>query len=407
VDALTLSEYRTTAGVELTVEQRDLLRAVAPSIAVTPTVGRVDAYDLTPGSWIGSVHLGELDLVVRPKVPIQQVLFLVSYAVGLGRWIDAPAALESSDSLVEAIIPGFTYQLRRALARGVLQGYRTTDDSLQVVRGRWRIGDQVRDRFGLAPPIEVTFDEYTQDIEMNRLLRAAIAALLGLPVKDQRSTWGLRAIAAKLTDVPLVRYDPRRIPAVRYDRLTARYRPAVELARLILSSIAFDLEPGRVPASSFMIDMNRVFEEFIVIALREALGVSSRVLVQGARGRFLSLDEMQRVALKPDISLWDGELCIFVGDVKYKRLRQDDMPNADLYQLLAYSIAANLPGGILIYAAGEEEPALHQVIHVGKKLETVALDISGSPQSVLAQISNLAARIGSVAAVRDAFARAS
>jgi 5-methylcytosine-specific restriction enzyme subunit McrC len=139
VEALTLREYRTTAGVELTVEQRDLLRALAPSIAVTPSAGRVDAYDLTPGSWIGSIHLGELDLVVRPKVSIQQLLFLVSYAVGLGRWSDAPAALGPSESLVEAIIPGFTYQLRRALTRGVLQGYRTVDDSLQTVRGRWRI----------------------------------------------------------------------------------------------------------------------------------------------------------------------------------------------------------------------------------------------------------------------------
>ena len=29
------------------------------------------------------------------------------------------------------------------------------------------------------------------------------------------------------------------------------------------------------------------------------------------------------------------------------------MPNADLYQLLAYTTALNLPGGLLVYAKGE------------------------------------------------------
>lgn len=66
-----------------------------------------------------------------------------------------------------------------------------------------------------------------------------------------------------------------------------------------------------------------------------------------------------------------------------KRVRSDIFPNADLYQLRAYTIATNLPGGMLIYAAGDEEPVKHEVVHVGKRLETIALDLSGTPQIVL------------------------
>ena len=35
---------------------------------------------------------------------------------------------------------------------------------------------------------------------------------------------------------------------------------------------------------------------------------------------------------------------------------ESNVPNADLYQLLAYATALDLPGGLLIYAKGERPP---------------------------------------------------
>lgn len=390
---LALTEFQTSQGVELSRIQRDQLRGVAPSITISPSVGRDAAYDLTPGSWVGAVHLDGLDLIIRPKLPIEQVLFLISYAIGQGRWVQAPAGLAKTDSLFEAIIPGFTYQLRQALARGVLQGYRTVDDAQTTVRGQWRIGDQLGRRHGIAPPVEVTFDDFTEDIELNRLLRAAIARLLRMRVREDRSRWGLRAIEAKLAEVQLVPYDARRVPTVSYDRRSLRYRPAVELARLVLGASSFDLAHGAVATSAFLIDMNKVFEDFVVVALREALGVSDRVLVQGARQRSLHLDVAGRISLLPDISVWVESECVFVGDVKYKRLQSAAFPNADLYQLAAYAVATELPSGMLIYAAGGEEPTTHEVVHIGKRLEIVALDLATSPENVLSQVAALAQRI--------------
>jgi len=52
------------------------------------------------------------------------------------------------------------------------------------------------------------------------------------------------------------------------------------------------------------------------------------------------------------VSNWAGDRCRFVGDIKYKQIRAEEYPNADLYQLTAYAIVTGLPGGMLIYAAG-------------------------------------------------------
>lgn len=391
---LQLAEYETTAGVRLTSEQRDQLRRLAPSVAVQPTIGADALYDLTPGSSVGIVHLSDgLEVVIRPKLPIDRVLFLVSYAISRGAWQAMPAALASADSLLEAIIPGYTYQLRRALERGVLQGYRSVDDGLQTVRGRWRIGDQVRNHFGIAPPVEVTYDDYTEDIEVNRLLRAASHRLVRLPTRDDRVRWPLRALDAKLEGVELIDYDPRKVPQPAFDRLNERYRPAIELARLILAWTSFDLAEGRTGASAFLIDMNAVFEDFVVVALREALKVSDRVLVQGASGHAMRFDVSGHVPLKPDVSLWLGGRCVFVGDVKYKRVFSDSYPNADLYQLTAYAIASGLGSGTLIYASAERETAAYEIVRIGKHLQLVALDLRQPPRIVLGQIAAVAGRI--------------
>ena len=74
------------------------------------------------------------------------------------------------------------------------------------------------------------------------------------------------------------------------------------------------------------------------------------------------------------------------------------MPNADLYQLLAYVTALDLPGGLLVYAQGEAETAVFNVRHSDKRLEVAALNLGGSLDAVLKRVDVLAER---VKALRD------
>jgi 5-methylcytosine-specific restriction enzyme subunit McrC len=203
----------------------------------------------------------------------------------------------------------------------------------------------------------------------------------------------LLVLDAALNAVSRVDYDPREVPSVSYTRLNQHYRPAVELARLILRSTSFELGHGAVRASSFLVDMNRVFEDFVVIALRDALRLTPAAFPQNAAGRSLHLDVAQRVELRPDISWWDGSICRFVGDVKYKRIAAPGILHPDLYQLLAYLTATDLPAGLLIYAAGEAEVATHRVVHAGKDLRVVTLDLDGPPEFVLSQVGKIAERV--------------
>lgn len=386
---LTLREYQTEPAVRLSAGERDALLVSVPSLTATPSVGLEGHYDLTPASYIGALEVGSFSVTILPKIPVSRVMFLISYSLDPANWFSTGFDFDEEDSLLEAMIPGFVRQLQRALHRGVLEGYRTEEASLNTVRGRLRIGDQLKKRFGASPPAEVTYDEFTEDIEENRLIKAALARLRNMRIRNDLVRRSLRRFDFALERVRLVRYDPSSIPEIRYTRLNEHYRPAVELARLILRSASFELPYGAVRGTSFLADMNQVFEEFVVVALREALGASKRSLPQGAKGRRLFLDSDCRVSLEPDLSWWVDEDCVFVGDVKYKALPESGVLHSDLYQLLSYVIACDLPGGLLIYGTGADMTT-HHIRSVGKSLEITSLDLSAPPAQILQSISNVA-----------------
>ncbi|MDB2526314.1 hypothetical protein N9X53_06470 [Mariniblastus sp.] len=103
----------------------------------------------------------------------------------------------------------------------------------------------------------------------------------------------------------------------------------------------------------------------------------------------MRLDEAGRIKLKPDISWWRGNKCCFVGDVKYNRIKVQGIKHPDIYQLLSYTIAADVPEGLLIYAKGEEEPAVRNIEMAKKRLKVLALNLEGEPPEVLKQVQNV------------------
>jgi 5-methylcytosine-specific restriction enzyme subunit McrC len=203
-------------------------------------------YDLTPSSHVGAVEAGSLSVTISPKIPVSRLMFLISYALDPTNWSSGGFDFDEEHSLLEAIIPGFVRQLQIATRRGVLEGYRTEESSLMTVKDRLRIGEQLRNRFVAALPAEITYDEFTEDIEENRLIRAALFRVGGLRIRSELVRRSLRRFDSALERVELLRYDPRSIPEVRYTRLNQHYRPVVELARLILRSGSYELRHGTV-----------------------------------------------------------------------------------------------------------------------------------------------------------------
>ena len=393
---LELKEYTPyPRNVSLDKDQRRALTADA-RIEVLPSPEEEGTYRLRPSSYIGALNMGELAVFVRPKVPIDRVMFLIAYAMDPRNWRKDSVDLARDQDVLESIALAFAHRTRQAIQRGLLQGYRGDEDALNTVRGRIRFGDQIGRRFDIPLPIEVAFDEFTEDIEKNRLLKTALHRLGHTHIRSAAVRREVRSLRQAFTAVGLGSYRRGALPEVRYIRLEEHYRPAVELARLIIENSSLELLGGKVAGAAFFIDMNQVFERFLYVALREALGLPER---QWRHEEGLILDEERRISMKPDLSWWgpgsgsNRPRPRFVGDAKYKKLESLGFEHADIYQMLAYCTAADLPSGLLVYAAGEGEPRTYRVNHADKTIEVASVDLSGTPEAILGEVRRIAERV--------------
>ena len=395
---INLTEYERSGRQTLSIVERDTLISLTNrdagdarlSLAIEPTAGAEDQYDLTPGPTVGSVEVDGLSVLIEPKIGIPQVLSLACYAIGKVRFQKSDFGFPNAPALPDFLALALGRAARKAFSRGLLHGYRTEEEALLTVRGRIRFDEQIRRRPGILSPIEVQYDEFTDDILANQLVKAAAYRLGRMRLRSPEARWGLGWIAGMLDSVSFLGWPQNDVPEMTFDRLNEHYRDVAALSRLVLRHGAFESRRGHVRASGFLMNMNDVFQEFVTVALREKLGVSADMLKEQA---ILSLDEGDRVHLRPDLVWQDGGRCVFVGDAKYKRLADERIPNADLYQLLAYATALSLPGGLLIYAKGERDPRVYTVRNSDKRLEVAALDLSGTLDEALELVGELAERV--------------
>ncbi|MEU0482662.1 hypothetical protein ABZ260_26190 [Streptosporangium sp. NPDC006013] len=325
---------------------------------------------------------------IVPKVPIARLLFLLGYSLSAKGWRNEEVRLGEESELLPALARLFERQAEKALRQGLLQGYRSTEETSLVVRGRIREAEQIRRHHGRLIPLEIAHDEYTSDIAENQLLRAACERLCRLPGGIPHDVRGrLLRLRVRLADITLLGRG-QELPSWRPTRLNTRYQNALRLAELVLRGASVEHRPGDVTVNGFLFDMARVFEDFVTVALREALADSGGHCALQATHH---LDERQAIRMVPDF-VWhaDDGPPLAVADAKYKAEKPAGFPDADLYQMLAYCIALNLPEGHLIYAKGNAPHAAHRVRHARITIHQHALELDQPPAGILAEIEALA-----------------
>ncbi len=373
-----------TKPVDLPAE---VARAVAASGLVRVELERPpDKWRLAADSRVG-IALGEnWEIRVTPRLAIPKLIFLLGYASDPNGWRELTAPMARENELFRAVASGFATHAWRAIEAGVLRGYLSTDESAAMIRGRIRIGDQLARRPGVLLPIEIRYDDYTIDIPENRLLAAASTLLLRLPCLPELARAQLRRVRDTLGQVG----PPRSHEVPPITRLNRRYAAALRLAALVLKRRSISSERGQIISTAFVFDMNKVFEDFLAAALTEGLRpYGGRTQLQGT-GHYL--DTERRLPLRPDITWWKANKVAAVIDAKYKPITDSRFPNADAYQMLAYSQGFRLNHGTLVYARGEVREQIH-TLPAGIKLRVAAVDVEREPTELLSQVHDLAASI--------------
>jgi 5-methylcytosine-specific restriction endonuclease McrBC regulatory subunit McrC len=137
------------------------------------------------------------------------------------------------------------------VSKGILQGYRSSDvSSFGALRGQIRWSEQLRNHLGSFPPFELSVDELTEDVEENRILKAAGYVLVKCPIIRHRSVLlqGLNRVVEALSAVSFCNYSTAKSgrgvplpPLGPFTPLNQYYKDALEVSYFILQNFSFVL----------------------------------------------------------------------------------------------------------------------------------------------------------------------
>lgn len=375
--------------VELTQAQASELQALR-FCSVTPTRD-TGIWRVTDVTRVGVAALPGLRIVVAPKAPLRSIVFMASYGGAQLRLDHDQFDFDADPTMPVALAAALCSAVARATTNGLLKGYRSREDAVNVVRGRWDVTRQLGRRPGIALPLEVTYDDFTEDIIENRILRSALRRASRFEGLGESLRNRINAQLATFAEVDALPVGAE-LPSVVITRRNAHYANAMQIARWILEAVSWAHKRGAERGSTFLVNMADIFERFVGEALKAALQPRNLDVVLQHRAWRLDVDGAVR--LRPDIVVLRGGVPVMVADTKYKAWGQfaGSPPNADVYQGLAYAITGGVKDAHLIYVSGEIEPRTYDIASAQKRVIAHALDISGTPDELVAAVDRLASR---------------
>jgi 5-methylcytosine-specific restriction enzyme subunit McrC len=346
-------------------------------ITVEPTFGEESIF--RADSKIGIVQVGDIQIKVMPKFPVNNLFYLLGLHDGIKFESDS-VNIEESHNITDLIFESFLRNVIASTSRGLLTGYRRVEETSKILRGRILIGEQLKKRQGQMYPVEVAFDEFTENIPENIELNMAVTKAMKFGNLTPAQHRDFRHLSRRFSEIDTSKSEPNWTKS----RHNIHYWNSLVLADLINSGKGFYEELGGVAVSGFTVDMYRVFEKFLLRELKLRLERHGGVV----ETKYLHLDEENRQKAQIDI-MWhkDGQIK-FIADAKYK----DPASNWEsaLYQVNTYATAFSLDSIHLIYALPVDEAPL-RLKGNGPLVYRHGIDLSLDISSIRMEIDQLSA----------------
>lgn len=337
-------------------------------------------------------------------IKIQNVYYMLAYAFQtLQEDGYKDVATEQFNNVAELcaaiLIKGVSLQIKRGLGRE----YISETDTLSGIRGKINITDSIKSLPMLRKQMVCTYDEFSVNTYMNRIIKTTMVKLLHADIDKARKK-ELKKLLVFFADV-----DELEIHSInwkqQYDRNNQTYRMLVSICYLVLKGLLQTMSSGRTKLMDFIDEqrMCHLYEKFILEYYNTEFPA---IKAEASQIRWMLDDDYGAMLpiMKSDITLSYGNQVLII-DAKYYghttqvQFDKHSLHSGNLYQIFTYvknkeaelKYLSHEVAGMLLYAKTDEDiQPDNEYWMSGNKITVQTLDLSGDFESIEKQLYTIA-----------------
>jgi 5-methylcytosine-specific restriction enzyme subunit McrC len=278
----------------------------------------------------------------------------------------------------------FINELEDILKKGFYKKYVQTEENVKFLKGKLLVGKQIQNDIKKNTKFVCSYGNLTFDNIENQIILRATTLLIPLIRFNEDIRWKLLRFSHLLRDeVSLTNVVPEDCNKIQFSRLNDYYNLIIKLSRIILQNYFIrSTSAGESIGFNFIVNMNKVYEDFITKLIEEVIEENSSEYVIERQEQFNSLDREGTIKIRPDVIVQKKNPVEYpyIIDAKYKKQES----NSDYFQVLAYALAfPTTTDCYLIYPQDENIDSLPLTIDARKfgnirndiKLHAITIDL--------------------------------
>ena len=336
-------------------------------------------------------------------IPVQNIYYMLSYAFQvLNEQGYKDIATEQFDNVAELCAAILSKGIAVQLKRGLGKEYIPQTEALSSLRGKIDITESIKTQSLLRKQLICTYDDFTVNSYLNRILKTTMELLLHADVSKVRKK-AIRKLLIYFAEVDVL--DVHSINwNIRYDRNNQTYRMLISICYLVVKGLLQSNTDGSTRLMDFIDEqrMCRLYEKFILEYYRkehpEITARASQIPWQLDDGFSDMLPVMQS-----DITLSKGNRTLIIDAKYYAHNTQTQydvhtLHSGNLYQIFTYvknkdaeyGDAPHEVSGMLLYAKTDERIQPDHVYHMsGNKISVRTLDLNCEFANIAEQLNQI------------------
>ena len=337
-------------------------------------------------------------------IPIQNVYYMLSYAFQVlneqGYKNIATEQFHNTAELMAAILEkGIAVQLKRGLGKE----YIPQTEALSSLRGKINIAESIKTQSMLRKQLICTYDEFSVNSTMNRIIKSTVELLLRSNISKQRKK-NLRKLMVYFGEVDFI--DLHTVNwNVQYNRNNQTYCMLISICYLVVKGLLQTQSDGSTKLMDFLDEqrMCRLYEKFILEYYRKEYKNQITANASQIPWQLDNEENSMLPVMQSDIMLRCDDRVLIIDAKYYEHSTQvqfdkHTLHSGNLYQIFTYvknkeyelRDREHKVSGMLLYAKTDEEIYPDNVYQMsGNQITIRTLDLNQPFAEIAGQLDEI------------------